>query len=189
MFKVLDTTKPPPLLRHFQSATGAIRYREITFESEKNLEFVKTQKWSKLNFFYKLGPEICTAVDFWEGKLEQPEVRATQGLSYSRTKRTLTHQTLKCGYWHLNGGKVAFFDILFFNVKYLLLSVYENHGDQYMSNIVRSRQLKLRNIHPCLFQKSKFYSNLLFTNKIGRNYYWTKLFFQLVRICQFLKRN
>ena len=46
--------------RHFTSATRAIR-QEIAFETEKNLEFVKTQNWSNLKSFIS-----------WDRKFVQP---------------------------------------------------------------------------------------------------------------------
>ena len=39
-----------------------------------NLEFVKTKKMVKWNFFHKLGPKLCTPPDFWKAKPEEPEV-------------------------------------------------------------------------------------------------------------------
>ena len=62
---------------------------------------------------------------FLEGKN-----RATRGyglrlglpLNYSWTQRTLLHQTHKCGYLHLYGAKLAFFDMLFI-VKFLKMFI------------------------------------------------------------------
>ena len=64
--------------------------------------------------------------DFGKPKPEQPEVMADGfglPLSYSWTQRTLLHQTHKCGYQHLYGAKLAFFDILSFIAKFLKLFI------------------------------------------------------------------
>ena len=90
----------------------------------KNLEFVKSQKWSKLKNFTSWDRKSVHPLRFWEGK-----TRATRGygrrlgfpLSYSWTQGTLLRQTQKCGYYHLYGAKLAFFDILLFIVKFLKL--------------------------------------------------------------------
>ena len=87
--------------RHFKWATKAIRQQEITFETEKNLEFLKTQKWSKMKNFTSWDRKSVHPPRFWEGKS-----RANRGygsrlgltLSYPWTQRTLLHQTHKCGY-------------------------------------------------------------------------------------------
>ena len=86
--------------RHFKWATKAIRPQKITFETEKNLEIVKTQKWSKLKIFTSWDRKSVHP-PFLEGK-----TRGTRGYgrqlglppNCSGTQRTLMHQTHKCGY-------------------------------------------------------------------------------------------
>ena len=97
-------------------------------KTEKKLEICQNSEMVKTEKIYKLGPKICTLPPprFWERK-----TRATPGygrqlglpLSYSRTQRTLLHQTHKCGYKHLYCAKLASFDILLFIVKFLKLFI------------------------------------------------------------------
>ena len=43
---------------------------------EKNLEFVKTQKWSKLKNFSSWDRNLVHQPNFWKGKTQEPEVIA-----------------------------------------------------------------------------------------------------------------
>ena len=71
-----DRKQGPRCWRQFKSATKAIRQQEITFETEKNLKFVKTQKWSKLKNFTSWDQKSVHPPDFGKAKPEQPEVKA-----------------------------------------------------------------------------------------------------------------
>ena len=82
----------------------------------KNLEFVKTQKWSKLKTFTSWDQKSVHP-RFLEGKTWAIRGYATRlglPLSYPWTQRKLLHQTYKCGYWHLFGAKLAFMAFICF---------------------------------------------------------------------------
>ena len=67
--------------RHFKSATKAIRQQEILFETEKNLEFVKTQKWSELKIFTSWDRNFIQPPPpppiYWKKNQRNPRLRQT----------------------------------------------------------------------------------------------------------------
>ena len=123
----------------------------------KNSEFVNNQKWSKL--------KIITSWDrnFVHPQFLEEKTWATRSygkrlglpLNYSRTQRTLSHHTHKCGYKHLYGAKLAFFIFCYLLLNFLKCLFYDTLRGHYRSNTVHSTRLEPINNHHCLCQQKQ----------------------------------